>query len=443
MNNLKILFLGQEEPGTASILSPFGNVTYSTGESNYTGYDLVALNGSQYSGDFSQLFNTLWNAGISIGVLNITQDQVSVVSSITGIGPSGKAQAVLAAKNLQQNFRQVRYLVEYPQGVLDVAAKAGIQEQELINTYINAGLQAHFNSLREAENVQSGPPPTNYLIPTYSQVPFSLVKIPTKNFSLSVSMQNLGSISMSTTSQLYCYHENAGGNDDYIVIIITQLTNIPNGNPVSYTKSSFDSCSNASWTYEWDQFFGYGLSVQAQNASGQPYTGLTIYDSSPAAAKHGQSTLTDSISNFTIYMQVLNGGTWGPVNFPASYSNLINTPTVKWFDITSLNNQGAGTAGVNFNIPTNVTGGYLGDKSPQAVNFEVINIFRFPGTMVQNGSLPVKFLFSPAMSVIQNYYQSMNSAPPSKQTSTGNSTQSYTTDQYDLVVLTQNQPGSK
>ncbi|HYE55949.1 MAG TPA: hypothetical protein VD996_13955 [Chitinophagaceae bacterium] len=460
-NNLNILFIGQQEPMANGILSQFGSVSYNPAPSSYEGYDLVALDGSVYNGDFGQLFQTIWPTGTSIGVFNVSAAQVQIVADATGISPAGTAQGVLAAQGAinEDTFSQVRYLLQYPQAVLDVAAKGGISATDLINSYITAGIQAHFQALQQqsqpaapgvaARGLGSGPGPTNNLIPTFSQVPFSRISLPAKQLTQSVpNMYNLSSVGLSISSQLYCYYENS--NQDYIVIIVTQLNNVTNGNPLSYTQTEAPSCSSCVFNYEWDQFFDYNLQITAQNGSAQPIqSGLTIYDSSPANAGHGQTQLVDSLgvpNPFTIYLYVLNNGTWQTVNFPASYSNTITTPTVKWFDINSQNNQGNAIAGVDFNMPTNVTGGYLGDKSAQPVNFEVITAFKFAGSLVVNGALPVTFKFSVGMNITQNYTTLVSCGSPGwpqTTTTTCNGTQSFTTDVYDLVQLTKEQAPTK
>ncbi|HYE55948.1 MAG TPA: hypothetical protein VD996_13950 [Chitinophagaceae bacterium] len=443
---LKILFLGKQQPVADQLLSQFGNITYGNGNS-YTGYDLVALEGSSYTEDFQQLFNAAWTGGSSIGVLNITPEQAAIVADVTGISPSGTPQGVLAARETGNNVRQVRYLLKYPQPVLDLAAKDGISEEDLMGQYMTAGLEAHFAALQAGKENVSGPAPTNNLVPQYSQVPFSVVRIPAKHLSQNVgSMYNQGNLTMVVSSQLYCYHQNGAGNNNFIVIIVSQLNNVSNGNPVTYSKTEHHSCGNCYYSYEWDHYFHYSLTVTALDSRGNPFsTGLSIYDSSPAKAKHGQKSIVDSIGipdPVTIYMQVLNNGTWQLANFPASYTNTINTETVKWFNITSLNDQSNAAAGVEFNMPTNVTGDHVGEKSPKQVNFEVITAFSFDGALVSGGKLPVTFRYSMDMRMTQEYYQSVNCGnpgPPNETTTHGGDTPSFKTDTYDLVQLTQNQ----
>lgn len=461
MEKLNILFLGNSGTPADDLLKPLGNVDYNNGNAtpDFNKYDLVALSGDQYSGDFNQLLGTWQKSKASIGVINMTPDQVTAVTKLTGIAPSGTAQAVLAAVTNDGHGNDnyiMKYLLQYPQDALDIAAKAGLTETYLMNSFINAGIKAHFDvknadsSAQKSVQMVAGPPPTNNLIPTYSESPFKMIQIPQKNLSQSVSsMYNISNITMALTSTLYIYGENASGNNDYIVIIVTQMNNISNGNPVSYTQTDMPSCGSCVFNYEWDQYFGYTLAITAQNTSGQAYSGLTIYDSSPVNASHGQTSITDSIgvpNPFSIYMQVLNGGSWQNVNFPAQYTNTINTATVKWFDISSVNNESGGVAGVNFNIPTDVTGWYQGDHSVQPVNFEVVSAYRFPASLVQNGALPVVFNYNISMNMTQKYTTLVSCGSPGwPQTTTtnGGGTQNFLTDTYDLVALTQTSADAK
>jgi hypothetical protein len=462
MSSIKILFLGSQGTAADALLSPFGQITYSGNETNYAGYQVVALYGSSYQGDLGTLLQSAWKAGAVVGVLDISPAQVQQVVTITGVAPAGTAQGLLAGSSNDGHGNtsyQMRYLLHYDQAVLDVAEKGGISATDLYNNHIKAALSAVLGiqlpvqapeapakaPATQGAPKQVGPPPTNNLIPTFSQNPFSMINVPVKNLSVPVNMYNLSSQSLSVSTTLYIYGENASGNNDFIVIAITQLSNISNGNPVTYTQTEAPSCSSCITNYEWDQFFDYTLTIQAQNGSGQPLSGVTVYTSSPAAAGHGQTTLTDSIgvpNPFSIYMYVLNGGSWQNVNFPASYTNTIDTPTVKWFDITNKDNSASAIGGVDFNIPTDINGWYQGEHTVQQVNFEIISAFRFPASLVQGGKLPVIFAVTVNMGVIQNYSTLISCGSPSFPyvvTSSAAQAQTYKTDAYDLVALTTGQ----
>jgi len=283
-----------------------------------------------------------------------------------------------------------------------------------------------------------GAPATNNLVPMYSEAPFSMIRIGPQTFEDNIpDMYKLSSVSLTASAQLYCYHENAAGSNDYIVIIITQLDDISNGNPLRYFKRKHEAIGVT--MLEWDQYFDYSVEIVALDAASQPFSsGLTIYSSSPPHAGHEHKTITDSVGlpdPFTIFMDVLNSGTWQGVNFPASYTNTIDTKNVKWYHINSLDDQSTAKAGVQFHMPTNESG----EKKASGVTFEVISIFRFDGSLVNNGTLPVTFSFSVGPTITQKYGVSIDSRPPSITTSTVDVSNTFNSGTLDLVLVTQNQ----
>lgn len=401
---MKILWLGSENDPFAQTLAPLGQLDFSLEPSSLEGYDLVATDGQKYQGDTEALLQQVLKTRTSLGLINLSQQHIDLIARETGVAPAQNVNGVLlAGLNAEgKKINQVRFLPQYDEAVLAAAQKGGLDPEKLITGFIQIGIKAHFNALAGPNSGLN--PPTNNLVPNYSQSPFSVVQIPPKALNFPVNgMYNLSTLSMTVSAQLYCYRENKFNNNDFVVIAVAQMNNIPYGNSLMYSKTDAPSCSVCVTSYYWWQFFQYAVSINALDTNGNPIVnGVTVYNSSPLPSTHGTDTFTDSIgvpNPFTIFMDVNNGGAFQSVSFQAQYSNVNKMSAYESFDVSSLDNQSQGTAGVQFNIPDTVNSA----GSPVPVQFETVSAFRFPASYISGGKFPVQFVLKFTLAINQDY----------------------------------------
>ncbi len=199
--SLSILFLGGQGGQFDGALQGLGNITYSAGQpANLEGFDLVATDSNTFPGNYQDLFQKAMDAGVSFGLVNLNKDQAAFFGEQTGIyAPNGVANGILVGKFSDpegKQYRQVKYLPLYPEAMLEVARESGVDVEAMINSFIQTGVRAHFEALQRlnlsVSPENASPPPTNNLIPTYSQVPFSIYQVAAKTLNMGISnMKNL------------------------------------------------------------------------------------------------------------------------------------------------------------------------------------------------------------------------------------------------------------
>jgi hypothetical protein len=433
--NLNMLLQSSKSPEMEAILKNLGSVAYS-GDSDMP-YDLLILNGKEFNGSFEKLLAEVRDKEKSIGIINITPEQIAALSALTGVSPATENTdgAILGfIKNKAGDIRhQIEYMPSMHADSVKLLTSKGIDPAPLYTNAIVKGIRAHFQTLN---GMVGGTPTVNALAPTYSKSPYHLTQIPAKDLSVNMNnMQNLSAITMTVNSDIYIYHQNTASNKGFYVVVITALNAVSNGNRLSYIDHSDPGCSGGPvTTYETDQRFDYKITVTPQDSSGNTITGITVNTSSPAAASAGQNPVIDSLPNMDIYMHVLNQGTWQDVIFNPQYSNSNDNSNVSNFDI---NNGDSGTAAaIEYAMPDS---DYIGGTTSSDVKFETLNIFQFPEP--SGSSFNVKFNFDFYMKCDQRHTESTpsgNGGPPIVNTSNTSSdgTSTVTSDLLDLVALT-------
>jgi hypothetical protein len=400
---MKILFQGDPESQLAHISKKLGEVTFFDSSQPVDGFDLVALDGNQWAKDVGatgDFFRQALNAGKILCIYQLQESQVEILYEITGVKPAHSVFGVVAEKiinpgNISHYHYRCNFIPLFSEDWRNLVKSKGHSPETLINTFIYQGLK---NQLTTSGNSF----PTNDLIPTYQISPFGKV-----DFSLPVSvnignMKNLSTMSLEMDTSLYCYHANADGYNDYWVIALNSLKNVNPGGPVIYIDQNTPCCATSPVYYTWTQVFTYLISLTPLDGQGNAFAnGVTSGNISPAvqnAATSFNVEVGQSPNPISIYMHVLNGGSWMDVVFNPYYLHKVDNDNVKYFDIVKNDDPKTNQAGLGFAVPQDYLRGlftpaipYPYVSSTATVDLEFITVFKFDGTLATNGKLEVIF----------------------------------------------------
>ncbi|MCU0433287.1 MAG: hypothetical protein MUC87_07535 [Bacteroidia bacterium] len=409
---MKILYINSSSDDVSNMLKQFGHVTVSTSDSGLSDYQMVAVNGTNFNGNFDDLVAKALNAKFSLGVTSMTAAQQQSLITATGITPvSASIGALLNMTTLSGGLLvpQLRYMPDYSP-MSDQITAGGLTVEQVELSMMQQGIAAQIsdetlqssNSSKKKSTRSADPPVTNLLIPTFSESPYGIITVPPKNFSIVASnLKNSPTISFTVQPTIYVYYSGVGPQPvqgspgRFWFIIVTSYTNMQPAQQLYFSDFNVPSCGSCSFSYVWQQWFNFQVSSNILNNSGQNVQGLSVFSSSPANASAGQTTITDSVPSGTVFqMYVNNGGNMQVVNFNPVYSRQFNSstnPNISSFAISNLDNPSNGTMGISFAQPQNNN---RNSNPALSATLESVNICSIDATPAIGGSYPVNIRFN-------------------------------------------------
>lgn len=439
MKKLRILFQGNVGNRLGAIAKRLGYVTPYENNSSVENYDLICLDGNMWNvEDLRKITANSFSNGAAVSITDINENQLAMLYEMTGLKPSFKAFGALLSKYEDSSGNPqylARFIPEYSQQAKDLLISKGILFDDFFEKQITRGIVHHFYILEGKQELEGIP--MNHMIPPFTKSPFGMYTLHEKQFKANnTGMKNLNSLSMTASTDFYCYHENAKGKNTFWVAGITKLTNV---NPASalHVSETESVCCAGNYFYDWQQSFNYSAFLTPLDENRNPLSyGVQCNKSSPV--EKGCSPSIPVELQFQIFIHVNDSGTYRDVYYDPFYKEELVEDKIKYFEVKSLDDILNKKSGTSFNMPHYPD--HTGSAS-DTVNFQIATLYTFDGDrLIKNNKLPVIFKLNYDLYVWQEYTSlyaggEYPSWPITEDTDKHNTFEDYT-DIIDLVQLT-------